>query len=217
MKPYYSKTLLLVVLMFAASYTYAHVPVIVEQDTVLDLVSITKPEVSKTFYGALTNFPHTYQIQADASFRLKAEILIPDIPEAKHNISGIIIREIEGSGRVEEIARLSAGEASWESFYEPFGGDTYLRGPSFDAEVGGGVYRIEVSTPDNVEKYVLSVGFLEENDLGYITLLQRIAAVKTFFNKSQFMVVQSPFVYVPLVLITLAGLFAYRRWGRMTV
>lgn len=199
-----------------ASFVYAHTPFLVTQTSLHDITRIDEPENSRAFYGELTGFPHTYEIRAEKPFHLFTQVLVPDIDSSKNNISGIIIREVEGSGQVKEVARLLAKDALWDSFYEPFGGDSYRNGGTFEKDVGPGVYRIEVSTPDNLEKYVLAVGKIEgKGDIGYFETIQRIAEVKVFFGKSKLLVVQSPFVYVPLCILTLIlvgfAIWFYRR------
>jgi hypothetical protein len=189
---------------------HAHIPLVVEQSSLSDIEHISTPEVSQVFYGAMTGFPHTYEIRSSVPFYLKTEVLIPDIGDTKGIVSGIIIRETGHKGRVEEVARLRASGASWERFYEPFGGDRYLRGANFAESVPAGVYRIEVSTPDNLEKYALSVGNKESfNGISYFEIIGRIADVKVFFGKSRFAVIQSPLVYIPVVLISALALGWY--------
>ncbi len=187
----------------------AHVPVIIVQDSLKDIETIPDPELSQAFYGELVGFPHTYEIRATEPFTLFTQILLPDIESSKNNVSGIIIKEKRAGGRVEEITRLRAKDATWETEYEPFGGDTYRKGTSFEAEMGPGVYRIEVNTPDNVEKYVLVVGKREEITIGYFELIGRIADVKVFFGKSKLRVIESPFVYVPLIIMGIGALVFY--------
>ncbi len=203
----------LLALLLIPTMADAHVPSIIVQDSLKDIEMISDPELSQAFYGELVGFPHTYEIRATEPFTLFVEILQPDIDSSKNNISGIIIKEKKAGGRVEEITRLRAGEAMWETEYEPFGGDTYRKGKSFEAEMGAGVYRIEVNTPDNVEKYVLVVGTREEMTLGYFELVGRIVDVKMFFGKSKWRVVESPFVYVPLIIFGI-GVLAFYVWKR---
>jgi hypothetical protein len=193
-----------------ASPAVAHVPNMVTQETLKDIVLIEDPGLSQAFYGDMAGFPHTFEIRAEDPFLLFVRILIPDISSSKDNISGIVIKENPEGGRVEEVARLSL-KSAWPSEYELFGGDTYRMGPIFEGEVGSGVYRIEVSTPDNHEKYVLVVGKREEMTIGYFELLGRLADIKAFFGKSKFRVVESPYVYVPILAILLLGYILYRR------
>lgn len=193
----------------------AHVPVMTPQEGQRDYTHIDEPEVSTAFYGELTGFPHTFVIDETDPFELYVHILVPDIEEATNNISGIIVKE-KPVGGVEEVARLHGEEASWESFFEWFSGDSYRSGPEYEAEAGSGVYRIEVSNPDNIGTYALVVGKEEDfSGIGYFETIRRIAKIKEFFGKSQFMVIQSPFVYVPLliigVLIVAARLLLKRR------
>lgn len=188
----------------------AHVPVLVEQESLRDILIIEDPDLSQAFYGEMDNFPHTFEIRSGKPFMLFTQILVPDIDSAKDNISGIIIKLPESRGRVEEITRLSLS-SPWPSEYEPFGGDSYRMGPSFERELGPGTYRIEVNTPDNVEKYVLVVGKREELTIGYFELVGRIAEVKAFFGKSKLRVVESPYVYVPLLVLLGIGYLLYRR------
>ncbi len=187
----------------------AHVPLVVSPQTVADIIPIEDPELSQAFYGTLDNFPHTYEIRATEPFTLSTMILVPDIEESTNVISGIIIKEQKRGTRVLQVARLHARDAAWESDFEPFGGDSYRMGPSFETQLDAGVYRVEVHTPDNKEKYVLVVGSREEMTLGYFELLGRMIEVKHFFGKSSFMIVQSMFVYVPLLGIAAIGLLVW--------
>ncbi len=187
----------------------AHVPVLVEQESIEDIDTIDDPELSQAFYGTLATFPHTFEIRAEEPFTLYTQILVPDIDSSKNNISGIIIKEPATGGRVEEVARLDEKNAAWTSQFEPFGGDTYRHGPEFEKELEPGIYRIEVHTPDNREKYVLVVGKREEITLGYFELIRRLAGVKLFFEKSQFRIIESPFVYIPLWGISIVALAIY--------
>ena len=204
------------VLLFFFSYSVstaeAHIPVLVEQSSLHDITRIETPEITHAYYGTLKDFPHTYEIVSREPFTLFAEVLMPDKKESETIVSGIIIREIGGGGRVTEVARMLARDATWDSFYEPIGGDRYLRGTSYEGEQPAGTYRIEVTAPDNDQKYVLVVGKREDfGNIGYFESVRRVAGVKAFFGKSRIMVIQSPLVYVPLLLLVLIGGCIYYR------
>ncbi len=191
----------------------AHVPVIVDQTSLHDIEAINDPTLSQAFYGTLDAFPHTYEIRAKEPFSLHVEVLIPDTLKATEDVSGIIIKETGKQGRVIEVSRLLASDATWESFYEPWGGDRYRRGGTYTASVEAGVYRIEVSTPDNNTPYVLVIGDREDfGTLGYFETIGRFMEVKQFFGKSSFMVIASPLVFVPLfIFLTFLVYFIYRK------
>lgn len=210
----YLKTFIIGCFLFLHAITAeAHVPNIVPELIQSDIVRIQDPTLSQAFYGEMEDFPHTFEISATEPFHLFSQILLPDIESSKNNVSGIIIKLPEKRGRVTEVARLESKSASWESDFEPFGGDTYRKGPIFDQELEPGRYRIEVHTPENLDKYVLVVGTREEMSIGYFETVRRLMEVKVFFGKSKFRIIESPYVYVPLILIIggVSALWHYRR------
>ena len=204
-------SLVLFQLLLLTNVAEAHQPVLVAPDTVGDVISIDRPEVSWAYYGELQGFPHTYEIRSEESFLLYTQILEPDIDGAMNNHDVIVVRERDNGRGVEEVVRFYAKDTDWQSFHEPFGNDAYLAGGEYEAEVEPGVYRIEVSTPRNEGKYVLSVGKIEDfSDVSYFETVKRIYQVKLFFEKPGIAVVLSPFVYVPLIIILLImGIFYY--------
>lgn len=202
----------------SVSYADAHVPNLVPEQAQDGVITIDDPILSQAFYGELKGFPHTYEIHSTEPFTLFTQILVPDIDSSKNNISGIIIKLPEKSGRVTEITRMSEKEATWESTFEFFGGDSYREGATFTKDLEAGTYRIEMHTPDNLEKYVLVVGTREEMSIGYIETIKRLAGVKKFFNKSPLRVVESPLVYVPLLVVfSIGGFVWYRRRRTVTL
>ncbi len=205
-------------LMFMCSVAFveAHVPNIVGTISQNEIRTIEDPILSQAFYGVLEDSPHTFKIQRDESFTLSLQVLLPDIETSKNNVSAIVVKLPKERGRVEEIARLKAGDASWDTFYEPFGGDTYRRGPTFEQELDAGSYIVEVHTPENRDKYVLVVGKKEEMSIGYFETVRRLIEVKNFFDKSPLRVVESPFVYAPLILVVggIGFVYWYRRRRR---
>lgn len=191
------------------SYGEAYVPVMIEQDSLKDITVVYDPELAQSFYGSLQGFPHTYELRLTEPLHLRTQILLPDVAWSKNNVSGIIIRE-EKKGRVKEVARLKAQDASWETWREPLGGDMYRKGAQFETNLDPGVYRIEVHTPDNLEKYVLTIGTREEMTLSYFEHLGRIREIKQFFEKSGIHIFESPLVHVPvLVLVVGSGVLWY--------
>ena len=203
--------LALLIFFSSACLAEAHVPVLITQDSPFDITVVEDPELSQAFYATMNGFPHTYEIVTDKPFHLFTKILAPDTGAGATNISGIIIKLPESGGRVTEVGVLNGKDAEWNSDYEPYGGDSYLQGPQFEGELEAGTYHIEVHTPDNQSPYVLALGTREEMTIGYGELLKRLIEVKRFFGKSPFLIVESPFVYVPIGL-TIALYFGIRRF-----
>jgi hypothetical protein len=202
------KHLLLVVFFFSAFSVHAYTPVMVGERTARDVTEITAVETEKMFFGELKGFPHMFLIQSGEPFTLKAELLLPDIQDTPRDINVIIIRNTGFQGRIQEVTRMHAKDAGWDSFYDPWGGDRYLRGITYESEMESGVYRIEVSAPDNDGKYVLVVG--SEESFGpttYFKTLGQLSSVKSFFEKSPIRVLEAPPVFIPLIVIIFGIVF----------
>ena len=203
--------LFLVLYIFSAPHALAYVPVLVEQESLSDITQISDPTLAQGFFGTLDSFPHTYEIHASEPFTLYTNIRTPDLSSNTNTVSGIIIKE-EKRG-VSEITRMHAVDALWETVYDSLTGGSYREGATFEKELEPGVYRIEVHTPDNAEKYVLMVGKRDDMTLGYFTLLERLMDVQRFNERSAFFIVLSPYVYIPLNIILggIGGICWYKR------
>lgn len=205
------RIIFLSIFLLLATPVQAFVSEAIMQESLLDITTIEDPVRAQTFYGDLVDFPHTYQIVSTKPFHLFVQIKVPDIESSTDNLFGIIIKEPVGKGRVQEVARLKGSGTAWESSFEWWGFDSYRNGPSFEQDLGPGTYRIEVSTPDNRDKYVLSVGTQSEVSFNYFDMVRRAMDVKVFFGKSRLRVVESPLVFVPVLGIGGFVAFWYRR------
>jgi hypothetical protein len=188
-------------------HAYAHQPRFVAPAQ-HDVMQVEDVRTSQAFYGELAKSPHLYEFTLTEPTSFFAEILVPDIDSAKNDKSGLLLK-VEERG-VTEVVRMNATEASWESFYEWFGGDWYRRGASYYDSLESGTYQLEVSTPVNRGKYVLVVGKEERFDSGYIATLHDIREIKFFFEKPSTAVMQSPFVYVPVIFLLILGYILWR-------
>jgi len=201
----------LLFLLPAVMHAYYAEPMMPENVT--DYKVIENPTFKRAYYGELMGIPHTFEFAATEEFTLDVQILVPDIETAKNNMRGIVVREVTRG--VREVARLRPQEAQWEEVHEPWGNDTYQAGPSHTETLKPGVYRIEVSNPDNEGKYVLWVGEEDADNRGYFEQVAAIVAVKQFFGKPAVFALASPVLYIPLsiliVLVVLAVLFIKRR------
>ncbi len=87
-------------------------------------------------------------------------------------------------------------------------GLSFLRSQKFEAKIGMGVYRVEVSTPDNIGSYLLTVGE-EHASPGYFATLADIYMIQRFFGKSPLALFRSSYVYYPIGSLILLGLLYY--------
>jgi hypothetical protein len=143
-------------------------------------VTVQDPEVSKAYYGELAGTPAVYEIRCDSSFILYVNLLVPDIAGVTTDFSA----DIYADGEI--LTRLDGSRFQWTTFYEPYGNDTYLKGPEYRSKVGAGVYRICVSNRTNRGKYVLATGEREEFPAKVIlrTLVTMPRLKRDFFGKS---------------------------------
>jgi len=192
---------LVVLVLLPIQATLAYIPVRMEQAANTEAVPIDNPEEEQMFFGQLESAPHTFQITSETPFHMYVEVRVPDIDSSSNNVSGTVVRETK-PGSVEEVARLRAKDAEWNRVYEKFEGDHYRVGSTFESELDAGTYFVEVSTPDNIEKYVLIIGREDAHqDIGYFEKVAKIADVKSFFEKTQLSVLGVATVYRPVILV----------------
>jgi hypothetical protein len=190
----------------------AYDPRVIETPSQNEVMPLEGPTVAQEIHGNLEGYPHMFEFATKEPMKLKVAVAVPDIASARDNVS-VIVLFVNRNGSVKEVARLRAREAAWGRYLEPWGGNAYRAGGSFEGDIEPGTYRIEVSTPDNIGKYALSVGTERRFFLfRYPSLLGQTAEIKAFFGKSSVRMVESPLVYGPL-LIAIAGaaLYYYRR------
>jgi len=186
------------ILLVLALPVLAHQPRIVSGEGIL---KIQNPEISQAFYGELKGDAQSFEIDAEKSFDLYVNILVPDLPDI--NTSFFVEIYKANSLRIDLVASLDGMNYAWQKFYEPFGGDNYLKGPEFEKQVEAGKYLITVSsgfnsschpeqsiTPclENIGKYSLAIGKIEsfppKEILKTILILPQLK--KDFFGKSPF-------------------------------
>lgn len=189
-------------LLLTASSALAHQPVIVGKD----IVTIEKPEISRAFYHELSGQPRSYFITADKAFDLYINLLVPKNTNASGRYSARIYQFSDGKKTL--LTDIKAASVAWQEFYEPFGGDYYVKGPGFKQEVPAGRYEIEVYSADNRGKYVLAVGekeyFGPKEIAGVYTEVPKLKG--EFFGGNPLSFLVTPF---GIVLVVVVGVIVY--------
>ncbi len=198
---------------------WAAIPLRIHQESLFDITTIAEPTTQYFFYGQLDNFPHTYEFSIDEAIELSVSLENISTSTSDSRLSGLIVKEVPETGRVQEISRLQGSQTTWVPYFNHGVGGTLLKGPSFSQHIEPGTYRIEVHTPNNLEKYILLVGREEREDVGYFETLHRLATFASFNDQSRFSLIYTPTVYIPLLILILAsGAFVYvRRRHRVPV
>ena len=184
----------------------AHQPRIVE----VEKINVTKPEISKAYYGKLSGKPHIYIINASSAIDLYVNILVPFIEGPGKTVTVKIFKDGQPLGI------LSPGENDWKNFFEPFGQSMYWQGPEFKVRADAGKYKIVVQSRDKNIRYVLAIGEIEAFDgvesLKAILLIPKLK--KTFFEEPPISFIFSPlglgYILFLQLLALLVGWFISR-------
>jgi hypothetical protein len=188
---------LLVSLLLTASSALAHQPVIVEQE----VIEIEKPEISRAFYDELTGSPRSYLIDSEKEFDLYVNLLVPKNSNPEGRYSARIYAITNGQRSL--LTNIDGSSVEWEEFYEPFGGDTYVKGPEWKQRVPAGRYEIQVYSEDNLGKYVLAVG--EKEFFGPKEILSVYTEVPKlkgeFFETNPLSFLWTPFGIVAVIVV----------------
>ena len=177
----------------------AHQPRLVESEA----TQVIDPEISKAYYATLTGSPHTYTIDSPVDFDLYVGILVPDIKSAdKSTVAEIFKGDVK-------VATVGGSDASWKSFFEPFGQSSYLDGGEYKARAEAGVYTITVRSQNNDSKYSLAVGEIEAFDgaegMNALSIIPELK--REFFEESPISFIKSPFGWgLIVVMYLLAGI-----------
>ncbi|MCW4032324.1 MAG: hypothetical protein NWF08_02910 [Candidatus Bathyarchaeota archaeon] len=139
------------------SFSVAHIPEIVieDRDYTTYPIIIEEPEISYAYYGKLQGSPQLYKIESDEAFSLYVSLLVPYIgQEETPNVEFHIWKNGE------KIVKMHDYQ-NWTKWYEEYGGDWYLQGPIYEANVEAGIYIVEVHSDTNLEEYTLAIGKVE--------------------------------------------------------
>lgn len=143
----------------AAGVVQAHQPRYIKDG---QLVIIKNSDISQAFYGELKGRSADYLIDLKEAGDLYFQILAPDLPGVDKDKT-VTIDYAPALGRpAVNFAIIDPASAVWQNFYEEYGGDNYLAGPSVKKSGEPGYYFIKITSPDNSGKYVLAAGEKEE-------------------------------------------------------
>jgi hypothetical protein len=176
----------------------AHQPRIVESEKII----ITKPEISKAYYGNLSGKPHTYIISANSAIDLYVNILLPFNEGPGKNLLVNIFKDDHS------LVSLSPSKDDWKEFFEPFGQSMYWQGPEFKIRADAGKYKILVQSREKKIKYVLAIGEIESfegiESLKAILVIPKLK--RNFFKESPFSFIFSPLGWGYILLLKILAL-----------
>ncbi len=180
-------------------FAFAHQPRLVETDA----TEVVAPEISKAYYAKLTGEPHVYRISSETPFSLYVNLLVPDLPDAKKDVTAAVLK----AGDLNHpLAILGGTDAEWKLFHEEFGNDDYLQTAEFKQDAPAGAYEVRVWSSNNDSAYVLAIGEKEEFSpkeiLSALSVMPRIKEL--IFHKPWYSAYLTPFLLPKLIATMLA-------------
>ncbi len=131
----------------------AHQPQIVEGERPATVIE--SPEISKAYYGQLTGETHVFTIDAHEPFDFYMNVLVPDVPGVKGDVSAALINPADPEI---PLAIVGGFNAQWDRFYEESAQDNYFQTTPYRAKLPPGEYEIRVWSSNNDSAYGLVIG-----------------------------------------------------------
>lgn len=155
------------------------------------------------YLGELKDFPIMYEISTSEQFDLSTKVRQRYNGSGEpHDFSLIVIRQNDRGGGVTEVARLRPNTSDWAVVKDSVFGMTFWESETLTKTVDPGVYRIEISTPENIGRYMLTIG--EGGELpGYFSTIANIHTTQKFFGYSVLKLLTSSYVYYTLGIVFL--------------
>ena len=186
-------------LLFILPLANAHIPELVLEDRNYtdEPIMVEEPEISYAYYGKLQGSPQIYKIESDKPFHLYVSLLVPYVGQDEtSDVEFHIMKDGE------KIVMMHDYD-NWTRWYEEYGGDWYLQGPSYEADVEAGVYLVEVHSDTNSEDYSLAIGNIERfGPLDIMATIFILPIMKAFFWNDYLMLA----IYVVLLALVVASI-----------
>lgn len=155
--------------------------------------------VYRAYYGKLSGESHQYTFSTDEEMPIKVVLIVPDVPDAKTNISATLV-DATDSGRF--FSAADGTQVEWQRFFDTAGRDSYLAGPMLDATLPPGDYRIQVSNPGDDAQYALIVQSADAAPFSIFEIFRRygtVPAIKSdFFGKPAYQAYLTPLLLWPI-------------------
>lgn len=206
----------LVLMMVGVASVSAYELTVTEVTRPYEIMTVESDLGSEHVYlGELSDFPVMYEITGKEPFDIQARVRQRyNGSEKPVPFSLIVIRQNERGGGVTEVSRLRPGTDGWTMVKDSVFGMTFWESDVLFSAVEPGVYRIEISTPENIGRYMLILGDGEDMP-GYFTTLANVRTTQKFFGYSVLKLLTSSYVYYTLgiffILFIIQRTWKYRK------
>ncbi len=207
------KFLIIITLIFSANITHSYYSEVVDFPLAYETKLIEDISQTKSYLGELKDFPEMYElvVDEDSLVEINLQQAYRGI-EAAHDFGLIIIKPRSRNRGVEEIARQNISADEWSIEKDNFLGLTLLESKKIKLDLKPGIYKVEVSTAENIGRYSLIIES-NKDDYGYFPSLLAIRRTQAHFGYSFFQTLKSSQVYYPIfVFIVLFAGFGIYKW-----
>jgi hypothetical protein len=185
---------IILIILALLSLASAHIPELVLEDRnyTNEPIMVEEPEISYAYYGKLQSSPQIYKIESEEPFYLYVSLLVPYVGQDEtSDVEFHIMKDGE------KIVMMHDYD-NWTQWYEEYGGDWYLQGPTYEADVEAGVYLVEVHSDTNAEDYTLAIGNIESfGPTDIISTIFTLPLMKALFWNEYLMLV----IYLALLAL----------------
>lgn len=167
--------LLLVALLSLSLPVAAQAVTFVTQPDVFTPDVLTAPSTDATYYGELTDWPHTFTfvVSTPTPVQYTVATAADGAP-----VSLLLVREARRG--VEEVARQNGATVAWQALRDPRLGVALRQAPTIETTLDPGRYKLEISSPVNQGKYQLAVGAGSSG--GYWATIRDTFVVHNFYG-----------------------------------
>lgn len=211
------KYLILLTIILTPSFVSAYNLFSTEIDKPYEPMVVDDEDLShkQVFMGELTGFPVMYEISVGEGGVLKAKIRqLYQGGSEPEDFSLILIRENDNKKGVTEVARLSLEAEEWKVVKDREVGMNFWETSLMESAVESGLYRMEISAPDNSGKYLLEFGE-EDIEGSYFSKVSNVRQIQDFFGYSYLKILSSSLIYnllgVVLLLFVINKIWKYRK------
>lgn len=202
MKPKTFYWLFVLILVFSVKPAEAYYPLLNDKEKPYEITPVAdRFEVGLQYLGELKDYPQTYELIVKDEKELTVSLL-QHLEKEINPLSLIVVRENDKGGGVSEIGRIDGKETDWQREKPENLGLTFMRSEELSATLKSGTYRIEVSSPDNVGKYVLAFSSFELSE-GYFQEVKNVMIFQKFFGLSIFSLAKSKYIFLPFGIIAM--------------
>lgn len=189
--------------------------IVTQTTTPYEVVELSGISSKQTHLGELSKYPIMYGFTLTETDVLETQLRqINNVGEPVPFRLLLIKENAQGRG-VEEVFRFNPTSDDWVKTRDQSLGLTFWESELVSYSLEPGVYRMEVSTPENIGKYALLLGNTEES-VGYFTNLKQVRLTQDFFGYSAFRMLAAASVYYTLgIIFLLLLIYKTRKYSRL--